>query len=606
MRTRPLLSLGRNLSSLYRGVPRHIRKLDSNFLSLSSIADEGDLEHAKFGQFIDSNMGDGSNRSALKFVERVQIEVKGGRGGNGCISHEVLSPGKKRPDGGNGGKGGNVFIVGSSQVESLQFSTYHFNAGNGTHGSSSGMTGRKGKDVYIHVPLGTVITEHIPEDYSEYFYFDDGDPSDIAKARGKDVVTPVAAGGQEDREDNEEGKAYDDRALQAPLEDERLEETDSAISPGTEGDCGGSWALDEKLDASVCVSPDGQSMLDSDVDRASSAKKGRKKKNRRRERRKHSKEMYEDEEEDDLLPALRREVLVDGETYLVASGGDQGIGNKVLAGSSRHVARSLPVARTPGRPGMQRSLIMELKLIADVGLVGFPNAGKSTLLRQVSNAKPRVAPYHFTTLRPYLGVMHYNDQGRVTFADIPGLVEGAHANRGLGHTFLRHIERTKVLLYVLDGAGTEGRDPGDDLKHLMDELRRYNPALMEKPALVLANKVDLRGLFYRDRDATGAVTGGNLALHDDIEIDMDIGGGSVDAQERTGSCEDDVYRGIEDRPTYGEMSNLETVAAEAGLTIIDGSADTGEGIAKLAMFIKAKIQESEANKEEGEEVSNIE
>ena len=250
--------------------------------------------------------------------------------------------------------------------------------------------------------------------------------------------------------------------------------------------------------------------------------------------------------------------MQEGSSYLVASGGEHGIGNKVLAGSSKHRARSLPQSRTPGRTGEKRSLILELKLIADVGLVGYPNAGKSTLLRQVSNARPKVAPYHFTTLRPYLGVMKVGgdangdgeDDGgeggrggsetRVTFADIPGLIDGAHEDRGLGHTFLKHIERTKMLLYVLDGAATEGRDPGDDLAALMEELRLYNTDLLDKPALVFANKADLGEMYYsRAREA--------------------------------------------------HASRLEEVAASAGLVVVDGSANTGDGIPELASMIKSKI-----------------
>ena len=247
----------------------------------------------------------------------------------------------------------------------------------------------------------------------------------------------------------------------------------------------------------------------------------------------------------------------------------------------------------PGYLGDQgcKDLDHGAKLIADVGLVGYPNAGKSTLLRKVSNAKPKVAPYHFTTLRPYLGVMHYNDRSRVTFADIPGLIEGAHANRGLGHTFLRHIERTKMLLYVLDGASTEGRDPGADLKCLMEELRLYNPSLMKKPAMVFANKIDLRGLFYRDCDEVRTES----LLDVKRDTDKDRTNFEVETDDGIISGED-VYRGIENNKVDGKISYLEIVAAEAGLTIVDGSANSGEGIPKLAILIKAKIEGNETEK----------
>ena len=576
--------IGRSLLSLRTETPRCVHWYQSRLLSSKSLAEEGELEHAKFGQFMDSSEGDARNKSALKFVERVQIEVKGGSGGNGCISHEVLSPGKKRPNGGNGGRGGNVFIVGSSQVESLHFPTYHFNGGSGNHGSSNGMTGKRGKDVYIHVPLGTVITEHIPEEYADYFYFDDGHPDEIAKARGKHEHEVVV-------EEEIEEEMYDDQTLESFLEDIDVKTTGSVTAPLPIDDGEGGveedsrlWALDnddDYDDDDTITRSDSSGVSASSLSSLTAG--ARRKKNRRRKRRKgHFRLDEEDGDEGDngkLLPALRREVLVDGETYMVAPGGENGIGNRVLAGSSKYRARSLPLTRTPGRPGMQRSLIMELKLIADVGLVGYPNAGKSTLLRRVSNAKPKVAPYPFTTLRPYLGVLHYNDQSRVTFADIPGLIDGAHANRGLGHTFLRHIERTKMLLYVVDGAGTEGRDPGDDLRSLIEELRLYNPELMDKPALVLANKIDLRGLFYREAGVSG--------LHDGIDIEKELA--ALEESEKSG--DEDVYRGIEDGNTEEEemTTHLERVAAEAGLTIIDGSADTGEGIAKLSLTIKAMI-----------------
>ena len=136
---------------------------------------------------------------------------------------------------------------------------------------------------------------------------------------------------------------------------------------------------------------------------------------------------------------------------------------------------------------------LELKTIADVGLVGYPNAGKSTLLRAVSAARPKVAPYPFTTLHPVVGVIEYPDYSRLTVADIPGLIEGAHDNVGLGHAFLKHIERTVVLAYVLDMGSVDGRLPWDDLAHLREELELYMKGLSRRPALIVANKMDLPG-----------------------------------------------------------------------------------------------------------------
>lgn len=128
--------------------------------------------------------------------------------------------------------------------------------------------------------------------------------------------------------------------------------------------------------------------------------------------------------------------------------------------------------------------------MAEVGLVGYPNAGKSTLLTAISKARPKIAPYPFTTLHPQIGIVEYDDWHRLTVCDVPGLIEGAHQNVGLGHEFLRHIQRCKILVLLLDMAGTDGRAPWDDYKQLLRELELYDPALVEKPRLVVANKMD--------------------------------------------------------------------------------------------------------------------
>ncbi|RHX99907.1 hypothetical protein DYB25_009038, partial [Aphanomyces astaci] len=151
------------------------------------------------------------------------------------------------------------------------------------------------------------------------------------------------------------------------------------------------------------------------------------------------------------------------------------------------------LCKNTGLLGTSNYLELELKTIADVGLVGYPNAGKSTLLRALSKATPEVAPYPFTTLHPNVGVVEFPDTYRYSVADLPGLIEGAHRNVGLGHSFLRHIERTKVLLYVLDTAGSEGRDPVDDFHHLQNELELYAPNITSRPSLIAANKMDAPG-----------------------------------------------------------------------------------------------------------------
>lgn len=176
----------------------------------------------------------------------------------------------------------------------------------------------------------------------------------------------------------------------------------------------------------------------------------------------------------------------EGHEILVAAGGAGGRGNKSFATSLNKAPRK----STPGVPGEEVTLLLELKTIADVGLVGYPNAGKSTFLKAVSDAEPKTAPYPFTTLHPMVGVLQFDDFTRMTIADIPGLIDGASENIGLGHHFLRHVERTKVLLYVLDMAGTDNRLPWDDLESLQSELEIYQEGLTDRPSLILANKMD--------------------------------------------------------------------------------------------------------------------
>ena len=171
---------------------------------------------------------------------------------------------------------------------------------------------------------------------------------------------------------------------------------------------------------------------------------------------------------------------------LIAKGGKGGIGNLHFKSSTNRTPRQF----TRGDPGESRTLKLELKVLADVGLLGMPNAGKSTLIRAVSAAKPKVADYPFTTLHPSLGVVRVDHNRSFVIADVPGLIEGAHRGHGLGHQFLRHLERTKVLLHVVDVSGASGRDPVQDLETVREELRLFQPALAAKPQLVAANKMD--------------------------------------------------------------------------------------------------------------------
>lgn len=182
--------------------------------------------------------------------------------------------------------------------------------------------------------------------------------------------------------------------------------------------------------------------------------------------------------------------------FLLLEGGRGGNGNQHYATSSMQA----PKYAQPGQPSRELELILELKLLADVGLVGFPNVGKSTFLTKVSNARPQIANYHFTTINPHLGVVDVNDVEPFVIADIPGLIEGAADGAGLGHEFLRHIERTRVIIHIVDAASTEGRDPIEDIYAINKELEKYNADISKRPQIIAANKTDCIFLDEGDED----------------------------------------------------------------------------------------------------------
>jgi GTP-binding protein len=189
----------------------------------------------------------------------------------------------------------------------------------------------------------------------------------------------------------------------------------------------------------------------------------------------------------------REEILHDfleqGEAFLAAKGGKGGRGNASFATSTHQTPREFQ----PGRPGEEKELFLELKIIADIGLVGFPNVGKSTLISGISAARPVIADYPFTTLTPNLGVVEAGGSRRFVVADIPGLIEGAHEGHGLGIRFLKHIERTKLLVHLIDVSPATGRDPAGDYAVVMKELEAYDPALAARPKIIVANKTDTLG-----------------------------------------------------------------------------------------------------------------
>lgn len=179
--------------------------------------------------------------------------------------------------------------------------------------------------------------------------------------------------------------------------------------------------------------------------------------------------------------------LADGESFVAAKGGRGGWGNTHFATATRQI----PKFSKDGKPGEEFNITMELKLLADVGLLGFPNVGKSTLVSVVSQAKPKIANYHFTTLTPVLGVVSVGDDCSFVMADIPGVIEGAGEGAGLGHQFLRHVERCRLLLHIVDVSGSEGRNPIEDFETINKELAVFSPELATRPQIVVANKIDM-------------------------------------------------------------------------------------------------------------------
>lgn len=286
------------------------------------------------------------------FIDRAEIYVRGGNGGNGCMSfrRELFIP-KGGPDGGDGGRGGNVYLVADESVATLldMAGRHHWTAENGKPGKGKNMTGRSGKDLFVRLPPGTLVY------------------------------------------DRDTGRLLKD--LDAP------------------------------------------------------AKKVR-----------------------------------------IVRGGRGGKGNTHFA-TARH---QTPRFAQPGEQGQERWLRLELKLIADVGLAGLPNAGKSTLLSRLTKAHPKIAAYPFTTLEPQLGIVEMPGYQRFVMADIPGLIEGAHEGHGLGDDFLRHIERTRIILHLIDVHPLPGQpSPIEAYRIIRNELQKYSQALADKPELIVANKIDL-------------------------------------------------------------------------------------------------------------------
>jgi len=287
------------------------------------------------------------------FVDQVKVNLYAGKGGNGCVSfrREWGVP-RGGPDGGRGGDGGSIYFVSDENINSLAYFRFHpiNKAGRGAHGEGGNRQGKKGKDLYLRVPVGTIVREVNKEE----FLFD---------------------------------------------------------------------------------------------------------------------------------------FISTAQKFLVVKGGKGGRGNASFASSTHQAPREFE----KGEQGESGEFVLELKLIADVGLIGFPNVGKSTLISKISSAKPLIADYPFTTLTPNLGVVDLGEFRSFVVADIPGLIGGAHLGHGLGIKFLKHVERTKILLHLIDISPYTGRNPVEDFKTVLKELEAFSPKLVKRHQIIAANKIDLLG-----------------------------------------------------------------------------------------------------------------
>jgi GTPase len=387
----------------------------------------------------------------MRFIDRVRIQVHAGDGGNGAVAwrREAHVP-KGGPAGGDGGDGGDVWFVADAQLSTLidlKFRQHH-EAQSGRPGAGGGKNGRGGEDLVIRVPVGTSI-----------YYEGEADEERPPWHEAPDGIhfTP-------DEDDDPEGMenvwVVDGRVVN--VEVEQAGQDDPGELTMTRAELLALGAPPEVVAGGETISSGAQK--------------------RHIRPRKQAKRRRPEHQIGDLLGDLDH----DGDRLCVAEGGLGGRGNVHFRSSTNRT----PDRAEPGTEGEAMWLRLELKLLADVGIVGYPNVGKSTLISRISRARPEIGDYPFTTLVPQLGVVSLSGERSMVVADVPGLVDGASEGRGLGHEFLRHLERTRVLLHLLAPDPTPGRNVLADLDALEGELRRYGPMFEGRPRVVALNKID--------------------------------------------------------------------------------------------------------------------
>lgn len=385
-------------------------------------------------------------RQRTLFVDQARLQCEGGHGGRGSLAVAMCKRKRHfRPVGGNGGHGGAVVIVADPQCTSLKMDLYYITAAAGDSGGNQACAGGTGCNAIVRVPLGVVVRRVLEYDQE----WDD---------KNKCVVQPWSDEEQAlEDDDNRNNRSFDDTHDNYDNDESLVKKEISAVQKSFE-EMKESYRKQD-MDFENAFNSDGTIRVKMDPKQV----------------------------------ITLADLDQPGSHIVVARGGRGGLGTYSLASRNGPLPDgSILTKRASGQSGEVVNLELELKLIADVGLVGFPNAGKSSLLRAMSKASPDIAPYPFTTLHPLVGVLEFRDGRKIRMADIPGLIGGAAQGRGMGHDFLRHVERTKALLYMVDVAGVDFRDPVKDLSVLANELASYGDgSLMERRALVVANKVDL-------------------------------------------------------------------------------------------------------------------